>query len=57
MKALAVVVAVLIALWLVGRIGTQSVPPPRHGGSAQAIEVAAPAREASVNVVAQTQER
>ena len=58
MKALAVVVAVLFALWLVGRIGARSTGSPRQGGTAQAVEVASTdSGEASISAEVARQER
>ena len=57
MKALAVVVAVLFALWLVGRIGARSMGSLHQAGSERAVEVATTdADESSISAEAATQE-
>ena len=58
MKALAVVVAVLFALWLVGRFGARSTGSLHRPGTEQAVEVVSTdADEASISAEAATRER
>lgn len=57
MKALAVVIAVLIALWVVGRVGARSAGALGQGGTAHVVEVASmDSGEASISAEAATQE-
>ena len=56
MKAIVVVVAVLFALWVVGRIGVRHAAFPRQAATVHAIEVASTdTGEASISAEAATQ--